>query len=72
MEYFKKQVLEEGSDRPRMDGVWFNKISEVGNDRLVDIFTEEEIEGAVKESDGNKSPVRVGLILLSSSNFGIC
>jgi len=56
IDYFKRQVSVVGGDRPRLDGVWFNKISEEENGRLVDTFSAEEIKGVVKDSDGNKSP----------------
>lgn len=43
-------------ERPTLDGVNFNRLSEVDNDLLVAPFHMEEIEVVVRESDGNKSP----------------
>jgi len=56
VDYFKRQVASSVWERPRLDGVNFASISEEGNAFLVAPFSLEEIECAVKESDGNKSP----------------
>lgn len=53
--YFRNQVIEEGGDRLRLDGVSFQRISEDQNALLVVPFTREEIEVVVMVSYGNKS-----------------
>jgi hypothetical protein len=44
------------NDKPWLDGVPFERLSELECGRLVEPFAREEIEVVVKESDGNKSP----------------
>lgn len=56
VEYFKKQVATTNWERPKLDGVVFEKLSESKNRGLIAPFSMEEIEVVVKESDGNKSP----------------
>ena len=56
VEYFRNQVTSEVGERPRLDGVSFQRISEGKNTRLVMPFLSEEIEMVTKESEGNKSP----------------
>jgi hypothetical protein len=41
--------------RPTLDGIEFPKVSQVNNQFLVALFSLEEIDAVVKESDGNKS-----------------
>jgi len=55
VEYFINQVMQDGGERPGLDGVRFKKITKVENASLVEPFTRIEIEGVVKEGDGNKS-----------------
>lgn len=55
VEYFTNQVMQDGGEHPRLDGVRFKKITEVVNVSLVEPFTRIEIEEVMKESDGNKS-----------------
>jgi len=56
VEYFKGHVASLEWERPTLDGVDFASISNVDNISLVALFSLEEIELVVKESDGNKSP----------------
>ena len=56
VEYFKGNVASLEWERPTLDGVDFASISNVDNISLVALFSLEEIELVVKESDGNKSP----------------
>jgi len=56
VEYFRSQVREVPNDRPYLDGVPFDRLTEDENRSLVETFTGEEIKGVVKDCDGNKSP----------------
>jgi len=56
VEYFTNQVATALWDRPKLDGLSFDKVSETDNVGLVAPFRLEEIEGEVKDSDGDKSP----------------
>lgn len=56
VDYFKIHVAEDKWDRPTLDGVPFDTLSEEDNRALIAPFSLEEIEVVVKESDGNKSP----------------
>jgi hypothetical protein len=56
VDYFTEHVSTTYWDRPKLDGVTFNTLSEGENGRLVAPFTMLEIELVVRESDGNKSP----------------
>ena len=56
VDYFRRHVGEVVRDRPSLDGVPFDWLTEEDNIFLEENFTSEEIEGVVKESDGNKSP----------------
>lgn len=71
MEYFSNHVSSERWERPKLDGVPFDIVSELENAGLIAPFLGEEIERVVKESDGTKSPGRMVLILCSSRSFGI-
>jgi len=54
--YFTDHVSSSPWERPQLDEVNFVTLSDVDNNFLVAPFTMLEIETAVKESDGNKSP----------------
>jgi hypothetical protein len=56
VEYFKNQVSSSEWERPRLDDVYFESISEEGNRNLIAPFSLGEIENMVKESEGDKSP----------------
>lgn len=56
VEYFGRQVATTHWERPKLDGVAFDMLSEDDNRGLIAPFTLEEIEKVVKDSDGNKSP----------------
>lgn len=55
VDYFKKQVATTNWERPKLDEVFFEKLTESENRGLIAPFSMEEIEVVVKESDGNKS-----------------
>jgi hypothetical protein len=71
VEYFSNHVASDRWDRPKLDGVNFDRVSDVENGSLIAPFTGEEVDTVVKESDGNKSPGPDGLILPLLRNFGI-
>jgi len=54
--FYRNQFVGNGGNRPMLDGVTFNMLSESQKLGLEEIFTGEEIEAVVKECDGNKSP----------------
>jgi hypothetical protein len=56
VEYFSNHVTACRWERPTLEGVNFEKLSEDENRFLVAPFTMEEIDLVVRESDGNKSP----------------
>ena len=56
LEYLKRQVPSSNQERPKLDGVHFSTLSFEANQELSALFTMEEIELVVKESDGNISP----------------
>lgn len=56
VEYLERQVTTTYWERPRLDGVAFEILSDGENRDLIAPFSMEEIEKVVKESDGNKSP----------------
>jgi len=43
-------------DRPKLDGVEFGSLNDVDNDLFVPPFSLLEMEAAVRDSDGGKSP----------------
>ncbi|GAU36760.1 hypothetical protein TSUD_213250 [Trifolium subterraneum] len=54
--FFENHVSSTPRVRPTLEGVEFNSLSEEDNRGLTSPFTLEEIEEAVRDSDGNKSP----------------
>ena len=56
VDFFSSHVASKEWDRPKLDGVPFPRLSVSENEVLVAPFSVHEIEVAVKESDGNKSP----------------
>lgn len=54
--FFSKIYLDDGRDRPRLEGVQFRMISDVDRRSLTSRFSFEEVEEVVKSFDGNKSP----------------
>jgi len=54
--YFTNHVVDSRWERPKSDGVNFDRISEVEKGVLVAPFTLAEIEAVVRDSDGTKSP----------------
>ena len=56
VEYFTNHVSTERWERPRLDGVHFDHVSQDDNEGLIAPFTGLEIEKVVQDSDGNKSP----------------
>lgn len=56
IKHFSNIYLEEGGVRPQLEGVLFNKISDVDQRELVSRFSIEEVEDIVQSFDGNKSP----------------
>jgi len=54
--YFTNLVANDRRARPKLDGVNFETLSDGDNDFLVAPFSLLEIEGAVGDSDGGKSP----------------
>jgi len=56
VEYLTNHVAANGWERPRMEGVRFDRLSVEENNCLVAPFSLLEIEAVVRESDGNKSP----------------
>jgi hypothetical protein len=55
VEFFTNHVEAQNWERPRLDGVPFNVLSEVDNEALIAPFSMMEIEAVVRDSDGNKS-----------------
>ena len=54
--YFTNHVADVSWDRPRLDGVNFDILSEGDNGYLIAHFTLVETEAVVRESDVSKSP----------------
>jgi hypothetical protein len=54
--FFKNHFSNDDYVRPNLDGVHFPVLSEENNSSLIAPFTLEEIEDAVKSSDGSKCP----------------
>lgn len=54
--YFTNHIAEDRWDRPRLDGVDFESLTEVENGVLVAPFSLLEIEEVVRDSDKGKSP----------------
>jgi hypothetical protein len=54
--FFRNHFSKESWERPRLDGVEFPVLSEEDNNFLIAPFSLEEIEEAVKASDGTKCP----------------
>lgn len=54
--YFTNHFAEDRWDRPRLDRVDFESLTEVENGLLVAPFSLLEIEEVVRDSDGGKSP----------------
>ncbi|GLT59681.1 hypothetical protein SLA2020_324880 [Shorea laevis] len=55
-DFFKEKFREDSWNRPVLEGISFNKISEEENAMLVAEFAEEEIKEAVWNCGGSKSP----------------
>ena len=53
--YFTAHVAEDRWERPKLDGVEFDKLSVADNELLVTPFSLLEMEAVVKDSDGGKS-----------------
>jgi hypothetical protein len=56
VEYFKNIVANDRWERPKLDGVNFERVSDEDNIFLAAPFSMVEIEAVVRESDGGKSP----------------
>ncbi|GKV35106.1 hypothetical protein SLEP1_g43419 [Rubroshorea leprosula] len=54
--YFEDMFKDEGWERPTLDGIHFNKISQAESCMLSTKFTEEEIYKAVWDCDSSKAP----------------
>ncbi|GAU38652.1 hypothetical protein TSUD_276920 [Trifolium subterraneum] len=54
--YFRSHVSSPYRVKPRLDGVFFNTLSEEENAGLISPFSLEEIQEVVANSDGSKSP----------------
>lgn len=54
--HFSGQFKEERGIRPTLDGIHFNKISELEAELLTASFTMEEVKEAVWSYEGDKSP----------------
>ncbi|GKV43294.1 hypothetical protein SLEP1_g50605 [Rubroshorea leprosula] len=54
--YFEELFTEEKWERPKLDGIIFNKIFEADNDILTVTFSEEEIKEAIWDCESSKSP----------------
>ncbi|GKV27047.1 hypothetical protein SLEP1_g36255 [Rubroshorea leprosula] len=54
--YFQGLFTEERWQRPRLDGINFNQLSQTNNESLTAVFSEEEIKNAVWDCDSTKSP----------------
>jgi len=68
--YFTNYVADSRWERPTLDGVRFDCLSEGERGSLVEPFGVEEIEAVVRDSDGTNSPGRMALISPLSKNFG--
>ena len=55
MNYFTAHVADDRWERPKLDGVEFDKLSVADNELLVTPFSLLEMEAVVKDSDGGKS-----------------
>jgi len=53
--YFTAHVADDRWERPKLDGVEFDKLSVADNELLVTPFSLLEMEAVVKDSDGGKS-----------------
>lgn len=56
VDYFKAHMASDEWERPKLDGVDFASIFDADSFSLAELFSLEEIELVVKESDGNRSP----------------
>ncbi|GKV19478.1 hypothetical protein SLEP1_g29737 [Rubroshorea leprosula] len=54
--YFQGLFTEEKWQRPKLDGINFNQLSQTDNESLMAVFSEEEIKNAVWDCDSSKSP----------------
>jgi len=54
--YFSHDFTESKLDRPTLDGINFNQISNLDDSTLVAQFLLSEIEDVISNVDGNKSP----------------
>ncbi|GKV45171.1 hypothetical protein SLEP1_g52281 [Rubroshorea leprosula] len=54
--YFQGLFTEEKWQRPRLDGINFNQLSQTDSESLTAVFFEEEIKNAVWDCDSSKSP----------------
>ena len=59
--FFSQTFKETDHHRPRLDGICFRSISQLQNDRLVDIFQEDEVKQAVWDCGSDKCPGPDGL-----------
>ncbi|PNX80406.1 cysteine-rich receptor-like protein kinase, partial [Trifolium pratense] len=55
-EHFSKIFTEEWVNRPFLQGIDFNKLTNDDNDLLLEPFSEEEVREIIWSCDGNKSP----------------
>ncbi|GKV53163.1 hypothetical protein SLEP1_g59701 [Rubroshorea leprosula] len=55
-EYFQDLFIEEKWQRPKLDGISFNQISQDDNEILIAKFSEEEIKEAIWNCDSSKAP----------------
>jgi len=56
VEFFTNHVEADTWERPRLEGVHFDRLTEAENEALIAPFSMLEIEAVVRESDGNKIP----------------
>ncbi|GKV05619.1 hypothetical protein SLEP1_g17606 [Rubroshorea leprosula] len=54
--FFEQLYKEEKQERPRLDGVVFQQISQDDNEILIAPFSEEEIKEAIRDCDSSKAP----------------
>jgi len=71
VDYFTNHVSATPMNRPKLDGVPFDRLSAWENEVLVTPFSLEEIESVVRDSDGNKSLGHDGYNSCLLKNFGI-
>jgi len=60
-QYFRKKFEEEEKERPTLDGISFQTISQSQNDFLIHPFDEKEIKDAMRDCGSHKSPRPDGL-----------